>query len=112
MQNIDETGFDQLRHRQRRSKAQQRLGSKAHAAFRDRVYVAGEAETGKVVEQIVGKAPAALEPVDLFGRKAQRFEIVERILEPGGEQKATPRGQPAHKKLKNRLFSLAAVQVG
>ncbi len=112
VQNVDEARFHQLRLRQRRGDADQRLVGKAHGAFRDRVHVAGETEGGKIVEQIVAKAPGAFEPIDLGGGEPQRFEIVERVVEAGGEQKAAPRRQPPHEKLEYRLLVLATIQIG
>ena len=67
MQNVDQPRFDQLRLRQRRGDAQQRLVGKAHGAFRDRMHVAGETEVGQIIEQIFAKPPGAFEPVDIGG---------------------------------------------
>ena len=66
----------------------------------------------KIIEQIVAEAAGAFEPVDVGRRKAQRLEIVERVVEPGGEQKAAPRRQPPHEEFEHRLLVLAAVQIG
>ena len=112
MQNVDEARFDQLRLRQRRGDADQRLVGKADAAFGDRVHVAGEAERGKIIEQVVAETAGAFEPIDLGGGKPQRLQIIERIVEPGGEQKSAPRRQPAHEKLEYRLLVLSPIQIG
>ena len=72
MQDIDQPGLDQLRLRHRRGDAQDRLIGEKHAAFRHGVDVAGEAETGKLVEQCFVEPARAGEPVDLLGEK-RRF---------------------------------------
>ena len=112
MQDVDQPRFDQLRLRQRRGDADQRLVGKADAAFGDRMHVAGEAEGGQIIEQVFAEASGALEPVDLGFGKLQRFEIIERVGEPGREQKAAPRRQPPHEELEHRLLVLSPVQIG
>ena len=76
------------------------------------MHVAGEAEGGKIIEQVVAEASGAFEPVDVGGGELQRLEIIERVVEPGGEQEAAPRRQPPHEEFEHRLLVLAAIQIG
>jgi len=105
-------GLDQLRLRHRRGDADQRFVGKADAAFRDRVHIAGEAKTSEVIEQVLAETAGAFEPVDLGGGESQRLEIIERVIEAGGEQEGAPRRQPPHEKLEHRLAVLATIQIG
>jgi len=112
MQNVDQPRFDQLRLRQRRGDADQRLVGKTDSALGDRMHVAGEAEAAQIIEQIFPEAAGAFEPVDLGGGELQRLEIIERVIEAGGEQEGAPRRQPPHEKLEHRLAVLATIQIG
>ena len=67
MQNVDQPRFDQLRLRQRRGDPQDRLIGEEHRALGHGMHVAGEAQRGEIIEQVVPEAAGALEPVD-FGR--------------------------------------------
>ena len=49
--------------------------------------IAGEAKTGKVVEQSFVKSVRAGQPVDFFGREAKIFEKIQNLLEAGGAWK-------------------------
>ncbi len=104
--------FDELRLRQRRGDADERLVGKAHGAFGDRVHVAGEAEGGEIVEQVLAEAAAVFEPRKFLVGEAQVFQIIERVLEAGGEQEAATIRQPPHEELEHGLLVLALVQVG
>ena len=112
MQDVDQPRLDQLRHRQRRGDADQRLVRKTDRAFRDRMDIASEAKAGEVVEQVVAKPSGAFEPVDLRGEKAQRLKIGEGIVQPGCQQKAAPFRQPPHEEFEYGLLVLATVQIG
>src|SRR6185437_11204705 len=112
MQNIDEARFNELRLRQRRGDADQRLVSKTDAAFRDRMHIAGETIATKVIEQIFAEPPRAFEPIDFGGRKLQRLEIVKCVVQAGGKQEAAPRRQTPYKELKDGLAVVATVQIG
>ena len=112
MQDVDQPRLDELRLRQRRRDADQRLVGKTHAALGDGVHVAGEAKTLKIIEQVLPEAAGAFQPVDVGGGKAQSLEIAKRVVEPGSEHEAAPRRQPAHEELEHRLFVLAAIQIG
>ena len=112
MQDVDQPRFDQLRLRQRRGDADQRLIGKADGAFRDRMHIAGEPEVGEIVDEIVAKASGALEPVDFRRREAQRLQIIERILEPCRQQETAPRRQPPHEEFEHGLLVLATIQIG
>ena len=66
----------------------------------------------QIVEQVVAEAAGAFEPIDLGGGERKRLQIIERVLEPGGEQEAAPRRQPAHEEFEHRLLVLAPIQIG
>src|SRR5215470_18599757 len=112
MQNVDQPRLDELGYWQRCRNADQRFVRKTDGAFWHCVDVAGEADTGKIIEKIGAKSSRAPEPVNFRGGKPQRFEIGEGVLEPSSQQETAPGGQPPNKELKNGLFVFAAVQVG
>jgi len=112
MQDIDQARFGELRLRQRRGDAQDRLVGKEHRAFRHGVDVAAEAEVGEIIEQVVAEPAGAPEPGDLRGREARVFKKIERLLQPGGEEKAAAGRQRADEELEYRGFRLAMIQVG
>ena len=112
VQDVDEPRLDDLRHRQGRGDADQRLVGKTDGAFRDGVHVAGEAERREVIDEIVAEALGAFQPVNLTRRETQRLEIGEDIVEAGGKKKAAPFRQAAHEELEHGLLVLAAVQIG
>ena len=112
MHDIDQPGLDQLRLRHRRSDAHDRLIGEEHAAFRHGVDIAGEAKTGKAVEQSFVEPVRASQPVDLFGREAKIFEKIQHLLEAGGDQKSPARREFADEKFEDRRLGLAMVQIG
>ena len=112
MQNVDQPQFDELRLRQRRGDAQDRLVGEERRAFRHGVHVAGEAETREIIEQVLPEPAGAVEPVDLDRREAQVFQIIQRLLNPGGKQKSAPRRQIADEKLEHRRLRVAMIQIG
>ena len=112
MHDVDQSGLDQLRLRQRRGDAQDRLVGKEHRALRHGMHVAGEAQGGKIVEHPLSEAAAAFEPGDVLLRKTQRFEKIERLLEPGRHQEAPPRRQLAHEELEHRGLALVMIEIG
>src|SRR5262245_3539588 len=112
MQNVDQSGLDQLCYRQRRGDQDERLVGKAYCAFRDGVDVTGETQPGEIVEEIASKATGAFETVNLVGRKAQCLEIDEGILETGCNQKIASLRQPPYEEFKHGLLVLAAIQIG
>src|SRR5262245_61799369 len=112
MQNVDQSGLDQLCYRQRRGDPDERFVRKTYCAFRDGVDVTGETQPHEIVEEIASKATGAFEPVDLVRGKSQRLEIGEGVLEAGRNQKIASRGQPPHEEFENGLLVLAAIQVG
>ena len=104
--------FDELRLRQRGGDAQNRFVGKQHRAFGHRVDVAGEAKLGEIIEQVLTEPAGALEPVDLGCREAQAFEIIERLLQAGRDEKAAAPRQIADEKLEDSGLGLTMVQVG
>ena len=76
MHDINQPGLNQLRLRHRRGNAQNRFIGKEYAPFRHGVDIAGEAKTGKVVEQSFVEPVRASKPVDLFGREAKVLEKI------------------------------------
>jgi hypothetical protein len=76
------------------------------------VDVAGEAKTGKVVEQSLVEPVRASKPVDLFGREAKVLEKIQHLLEAGGNQESPARRKFADKKFKDGRLGLAMVQIG
>ena len=112
VQDIDQARFDELRLRQRRGHAQDRLGGKECGAFRHGVHVAGEAERGEIVEKLLAKAAGTLKPRQVGVGKAQRLQIIERLLETRGQQKSAPCRQSAGKEFEYRGLGIAMVQIG
>ncbi len=112
MQDVDEARLDQLGLGQRRRHAQDRLAREEHGAFRHGVDIAGEPKGRKMIEQARSEASALRQPLDVRGRKAQVLEKVERLLQPGGDQKAPPSRQIAHEELEYRGPGLAVIQIG
>ena len=56
--------------------------------------------------------PLLLEPVELLRREAQALEEVERLLEPGRNEKPTPGRQLAHEEFEDRRLGFPMLQVG
>ena len=112
MQDVDQSRFDKLRLRQRRGDAQDRLVGEERGAFGDGVDVAAEAEVAEIVEKVFVESAGALEPIDVGGGEAKIFEKIQRLLEPGGEQKPAPRRQAAHEQLEHRRLGVAMIQIG
>ena len=112
MQNVDEPGLDELRLRQRRGDAQDRFAGEKRRAFRHGVHIAGKAKRREIIEHVLSEAAGALEPCDVGRGEAQIFQIVERLLEAGGEQKSAPPRQRAHEKLEHRGLREASIQIG
>ena len=112
MQDVDQPRLHQLRLRQRRGDADERLARKADGAFRNGVHVAGETKTAEIIEQVLPEAAGRFQPIDLRWRETQVFQIVERVRQAGGEQEGAPAGQPPHEEFEHRLLVLAAVQIG
>ena len=110
MQNVDQARLHQLRLRQRRGHAQDRLVGEEHRALRHGVDVAGEAKPRELVEQALPKRPVRASQSMSSAEKRRLFEKVERLLEPGRHQEAAPRRQLAHEELEYRGLGLAMIQ--
>jgi len=81
--------------RRRRGHAQDRRVDKECGAFVHGVPVAGKAKTAEIIEKAVVESAGALEPIDFISREAKILQKIDRLLQPGGEQKAAPRYQTA-----------------
>ena len=112
MQNVDQPRFDELRLRQRRGDAQDRLVGEEHRAFGHGVHVAAETEVAQIIEQVLLEPAGALQPGDLVRREAKVLQKIERLLQPGRQQKSAPRRQGAGEKFEHRRIGIAMVQIG
>jgi hypothetical protein len=112
MHDIDQPGLDQLRFRQRRGDPQDRLIGEEHPALRQGVDVAGEAERGETIEQRTAETAGAGQPFDLRPRIAQLRQVIERLLEAGGDQEAAALRQRADEEFEHGRAGLAMVQIG
>ena len=66
----------------------------------------------QVVEKIPAEPAGALEPFEFRRREAQVFEVIERLLESGRNEKSAAGGQAADEEFENGGFGLAMVQIG
>ena len=57
--------------------------------------MACQAKTAEIIEKAVVESAGALEPIDFISREAKILQKIDRLLQPGGEQKAAPRHQTA-----------------
>src|SRR5262249_4072276 len=104
--------FDELRLRQRRGDAENRLAREKCGALGDGMDFARESECAEIIEKVVVKSARALEPTDIGGREAKIFEKTQRLLQSGGEQESAPRRQTAHEQLEYRGAGVAMIQIG
>jgi hypothetical protein len=82
------------------------------SAFGHAVHFAGEAETAKIIEEVLLESARAPEPIDLSGGEAKVLEKIERLMQPGGEQERTPCRQGAHEQFEHGHVGVAMIQVG
>ena len=108
---VDEAGLDELRLRQRRRHAHDRLVGEEHGALGQGLHVAGEAQLRQMIEEAVSEASALPEPVELLGREAQAFEKIERLLEPDSDEEPALGRKLAHEELEHRGPPLPMIQV-
>ena len=83
MQDVDQPRFDELRVRQRRGDAKDRLAREKRGALGDGVNLAAKAEIGKIIEEVFVESAGALEPINVGGREAKLFEEIKRLLQTG-----------------------------
>ena len=75
------------------------------------MHIAGEAEVRKMIEQARAEASGLCEPVDVCGREMHAFEKVERLLQPGGNEKPPSSRQVADEKFEYRGVGCAVIQI-
>src|SRR5262245_40339200 len=75
------------------------------------MHVAGEAQTGKVIDQRLSKTAALPEPGNVVVGEVQTFEEIERLLKPRRKQEAAAGGQPAHEELEHRGPGIVMIQI-
>ena len=112
VQNVNESGFQQLRLGQWRGHAQDWLVGKKYRPLRHRMHVSSEAKLGKVVEQSFAKSAAACQPVYILGRKPDILEEGKRLFEPRRDQGAATGWKLAHEEFEDGRLRLAMIQVG
>src|SRR6516162_9953207 len=86
MEQINETGLDELRLRQRCNYAQHRLVGKEHRSLGHRVDVAGEAERPKPGDEAAGKLAQAANSLEVFRGEGEGLKELHSLLEPGRHQ--------------------------
>ena len=101
MHQVDEPRLDQLRLRHGRHHAQYRLVGEKDGAFRHREHVAAEAQARQFAHELRRKERRALHPFEFLGTKAQAFQKIQRLLEPGCQQEVALRGKLADEKLEH-----------
>ncbi len=109
---VEQAALGELRLRQRRGDAQDRLVGEEHGALRHGVDVAGEPEAAQTLEQAGGESALARQPFDLGLGERQRLEEVERLLQSCGDEEVALRRQLAHEQLEHGRFVHAPVEVG
>src|SRR5690242_1001688 len=112
MQDVDQPRFNQLRLRLRRDDAENRFAWEKRGALGDGMNLAAEAESAKIIEEVFVESPGALEPIDVGGREAKLFQEIQRLRQPGGEQKSASRRQATHEEFEHRRVGVAMIQVG
>ena len=112
MQDIDQPRLDELRLRQRRGHAQDRLVGEEHAALGDGVHVAGETQRGEIIDEVFAESAGAFQPGDFTVGETQGLKVIKRLLQPGGDEEAAPGRQVADEKFEYGGFRLAMVQIG
>ena len=106
VQGVDQARFDELRLRQRRSHAQDRLAREEHGAFGHGVNVAAETKLTEAVEKLLAEPAGARKPRNVRIRKAERFQKIERLSETGGQQNPR-RGGKVRAKNSNTALSVS-----
>ena len=104
VQDVDQTAFHQLRLGQWRDDAQNGLVGEKYCPFRQSLDGAGKAEIGQRGDEIGAESPGAGQPVQFRRLKAQVLQIIQRLFQTGGEQKATLLRQAAHEQLEHSRF--------
>ena len=111
VQDVDEARFDELRLRQRRGDAQDRLVGEEHGAFGMACTSPVKRNRGEIIEKIFAEPAGALKPGDVGWREAKVFQKIERLLESGGHQKSAPRGRLRTNNSNTAVFGIAMVQI-
>ena len=109
---IQQTAFDELGFPQRRGDTQQRLVGEADRTFRDRVHVAGEAEVSQRLDECRRKALRPGKPCELVGSEDKRRQVIDCLLETGGDEEVPTRRQLAHEQFENRCAIHPLLPVG
>jgi hypothetical protein len=109
---VDEARLHQLRLRQRRDDAQQRLVGEHDLALGHGIEVAGEAEPGERAQEGRREALLRLQPDDLVVAEGGVLQEVDRLLEAGGDQEVARQRQLAHEELEDGGLRHAGLFVG
>ena len=112
LQQVDDPRFDELRLANRRHDAQQGLVGKAERAFGQCIDVAAEVPVGERRDEIRAKTPAVAQPVQFVGRETGVLEMVEHLLEAGGDEEVALFRQLADEELEHRRLVHAAREIG
>ena len=112
MDEIHHPALDQLRFTQRRTDAQDRLVGEEHRALRQRIDIAGKTKIGERGDKLAREAPAAVEPSQIVGVKAQFRQVIEHLRKSSGDEEVAARRQLAHEKLEYRSSVHPLLKIG
>jgi hypothetical protein len=112
MQDVDQPRLDELRLRQRRGHAQDRLVGEKHGAFGHGVHVAAKTQRGEIVEKLLAETAGAFQPRYVGVGKMQRFQEIQRLRQARSEQEPATRRQGAGEEFEHRRIGIAMIQIG
>ncbi len=112
MEQVDDPRFDKLRFGDRGCHSQDRLVGKEHGSFRHRVNGAGETKLLQIVQQLGFEAAAVCQPLEFLGLESQVFQVLQHLLQSGGDEKASRWRQFAHEEFEHRRFVLIRFDIG
>src|SRR5690606_19192428 len=111
VQEIDEARLDELRFRQRRRHAHDRLVRKADRALWHRIDVAGEAQPLELGEETIVEEARRGEMLEVRRVEAERREVIHELLETRRDEEVSRRRKAPHEELEYGLSAHAAVEV-
>src|SRR5690606_16714030 len=111
VQQIDQARFDELRLRQRRGHAHERLVRKADRSLRHRIDVAGEAQPLELGEETIVEEARRGEMLEVRRVEAERREVIHELLETRRDEEVSRRRKAPHEELEYGLSAHAAVEV-
>ena len=106
----EQRGLDERRLDPPRGDPEKRDLGADHRPLGDRLDPPGEPQPGEVVDEVALIDPLPGQPLEVGGLEAEALEVGERLLEPGGDQVAAPRGEAADEELEAHLAVEPAVE--